>query len=269
MLLVGFCVYFPTSSLAEPSVGFHAALVPERPGHRVSAQFSIQIAGPGGAVPPPLTQASVRYPAGLGLALSGLGIESCTRQTLELIGAQGCPASSIMGEGSAIAEIQFGPDVLSEEAHVSLLRTPERPGDQLAMLFLVDAEHPVSAQPILDGLLSATPPPYGGRIDIAIPPIESLPGASDVALVRIHLVIGPRSLTYYEHVAGKLIPYHPRGLRLPAHCPRGGYPFALALRFLDGSQGTATTSVPCPTLHRPMRRRGDRQLISAARPQGD
>lgn len=250
VLTVAVCAYAPASSLGEQSVRFQAAFSPKRPGQRTSAEFNIQIAAPNGRVPPPLTQASVRYPAGLGLALSGLGIDTCSRQKLEVIGVNGCPASSYIGEGSAMAEIQFGPDILREEAHVSLLRTPEEQGQQLAMLFLVDAEQPVSAQPILNGLLLPASRPYGGRIDIAVPLVESLPGAPYVAVVQIHLVIGPRGLTYYEHVAGKLVPYHPRGLRLPERCPRGGYPFALALGFLDGSSGTATASVPCPRVSR-------------------
>ncbi len=248
VLIVAICAYTPAKSLGDQSVGFHAAFSPTRAGHRTSAEFNIQIAAPNGRVPSPLTQASVRYPAGLGLALSGLGIDTCSRQTLEVIGVSGCPASSYIGEGGAIAEIQFGPDILREEAHVSLLRTREEQGHQLVMLFLVDAEQPVSAQPILNGLLLPASRPYGGRIDIAVPLVESLPGAPYVAVVQIHLVIGPRSLTYYEHVAGKLVPYHPRGLRLPDRCPRGGYPFALALGFLDGTSATATTSVPCPRM---------------------
>jgi hypothetical protein len=248
VLIVAICACAPAPSLSEQSVGFRAAFSPKHPGQRTSAEFNIQITAPSGAVPPPLTQASVRYPEGLGLALSGLGIDTCSRPTLEVIGVDGCPASSFMGEGSAIAEIQFGPDILREQAHVSLLRTPEEHG--LAMLFLVAAEQPVSAQPILGGLLLPAPRPYGGRIDIAVPLVESLPGAPYVAVVQIHLVIGPRGLTYYEHVAGKLVPYHPRGLHLPDRCPRGGYPFALALDFLDGSSGQATTSVPCPATHR-------------------
>jgi hypothetical protein len=263
VLTVAVCAYAPATSRAEQSVRLQAGFSPKRPGQRTSAEFNIQIAAPNGRVPSPLTQASVRYPAGLGLALSGLGIDTCSRETLELIGLGGCPASSYMGEGSAMAEIQFGPEILREQAHIALLRTPEENGQQLAMLFLVNAEEPVSAQPILNGLLLPASRPYGGRIDIAVPLVESLPGAPDVAVVQLHLVIGPRGLTYYEHVGGKLVPYHPRGLRLPNQCPRGGYPFALALGFLDGTSATATASVPCPRASPRLRRL--RRLTRATR----
>ncbi|HTB70395.1 MAG TPA: hypothetical protein VK707_05400, partial [Solirubrobacteraceae bacterium] len=100
------------------------------------------------------------------------------------------------------------------------------------------------------GLLTSSAPPYGGRIDIAVPLIESFPEAPDVSLVQLHLVIGPRGLTYYEHVAGKLVPYKPKGLTLPNRCPRGGYPFALELSFLDGSHAGDATNVPCARLVR-------------------
>jgi len=264
LVLIAGIVSFPAISSGEQSVRFHASLTPKRPGRSTSAEFDIEIAGLRGGVPPPLIEASVRYPAGLGLALSGLGIDTCARRTLELIGARGCPSSSLMGEGSAVAEIQFGPEVVREAAQVSLLRTTEEKGQQLAMFFFVDGETPVSAQPILNGLLAPASGPYGGRIDIAVPLIESLQGASYVSLVQLHLVIGPHSLTYYEHVAGKFIPYHPRGLRLPDRCPRGGYRFALALTFLDGSTGAAATSVPCQRIRRHNRGRA----AHARRPTG-
>jgi hypothetical protein len=244
VLLVANCAFASAPSLGEQSVSLRAAFAPKRPGQETTAEFTIQIAAAAGRVPPPLTQASVRYPAGLGIPLSGLGIDACARQTLEVLGAVGCPAGSFMGEGSAVAEIPLGPDVLREKAHISLVRTPEQ--GQLAMFFFIDAEETVNAQVILDGMLAPASRPYGGRLDIAVPLVTSTPEAPDVAVVQIHLVLGPRGLTYYEHIAGKLVPYHPRGLRLPTRCPRGGYPFALALGFADGSSGRATALVPCP-----------------------
>ncbi|HTB50295.1 MAG TPA: hypothetical protein VK701_04900, partial [Solirubrobacteraceae bacterium] len=99
------CALAPCSFAAE-SVRFHARLAPKRPGRRTTAEFSIDISAENGGVPPPLTGASVRYPEGLGLALSGLGIDTCSRQTLEADGAAGCPADAFMGNGTATAEIK-------------------------------------------------------------------------------------------------------------------------------------------------------------------
>jgi hypothetical protein len=234
---------------SNQTVRFSAAFVPERPGQRTTAEFEVQVDSVGEQSPPPLTEARISYPAGLGIALSGLGIDTCSRQTLEARGAKGCPAGSFMGQGLATAEMQFGPNVVSEPADVLLVRTPQAEGS-LAMLFLINGADPVYAQPLLDGLLVPAPAPYGGALDVSIPLIAGLPGGTDVSVVQIRLVLGPRGLTYYEHVAGKLVPYHPRGLRLPARCPRGGFPFSISLGFLGGGNASASTSVRCPKLHR-------------------
>jgi hypothetical protein len=229
---------------ASPSVQFQASFSPDRPGQRTSAAFDIKISSTDGGVPPPLIAATVRYPAGLAIALSGLGVDACPRLTLEALGIRACPAGSIMGEGSATAAIQFGPELVTESAVVTLVRSPEEQG-QLAMLFLVDAEGPVYATPVMTGSLLAAPAPYGGEIDIGVPLVESLPGAPDVSVVQIRLRLGPRGLVYYEHVDGRFVPYRPLGLRLPGRCPPGGYPFALGLSFQGGSVATANTTVPC------------------------
>jgi hypothetical protein len=231
---------------ASSSVQFRASFSPDRPDQRTSAAFDIKISSTDGGVPPPLIAANVRYPAGLAIALSGLGVDACSRLTLEYFGIGGCPAGSIMGEGSATAAIAFGPEVVRESARVTLVRSPEEHG-QLAMLFLIDGEEPVYATPVMTGSLLAAPAPYGGEIDIGVPLIGSFPGAPDVSVVQIHLRLGPLGLVYYEHVGSRFVPYRPIGLRLPGRCPLGGYPFGLGLRFQDGSSASASTTVRCPT----------------------
>jgi Squalene/phytoene synthase len=41
---------------------------------------------------------------------------------------------------------------------------------------------------------------HGARIHIDVPLVPSLPEAPDVSVVRTHATLGPRGLTYYEHV---------------------------------------------------------------------
>jgi hypothetical protein len=243
-----------STSIAEAStaVQFRASFSPDRPGQRTSAAFDIKISSTNGGVPPPLIAARVRYPAGLAIALSGLGVDACSRLTLEELGIHGCAAGSIMGEGTATAAIEFGPELVRESAVVTLVRSPEEHG-QLAMLFLVNAEEPVYATPVMTGSLSPAPAPYGGEIDIGVPLVESLPGAPDVSVVQIRLRLGPQGLVYYEHVGGRFIPYRPLGLRLPGRCPPGGFPFALGLRFQGGSSASASATVPCPNKKSPSR----------------
>ncbi len=244
------CACLSTTAHAAQSARLHVTFTPERLGQPTTVEINVQIAETTGNVPSPLTSLDVRYPGDLGIADSGLGLATCSQTRLEVFGPEGCPADSRMGRGSALAEIPIGsaevpigPDILHEPAAVTIVRAPEQDG-HIALLLYTSAETPVNAQIVLSGLL--LPAPNGELIHIDVPLVPSLPGAPNVAVVRLHATLGPRGLTYYEHVHGKVIGYHPTGVLLPDHCPRGGFPFAATLTFLDGSQTHARTTVPCP-----------------------
>ncbi len=240
------CAVIPTTADAAQSVRLDATLTPERLGHGTTIGFGFQIAAPANQVPPPLTSVEVLYSADLGISLSGLGLATCTPSTLEALGAEGCPADSRMGYGTALAEIPIGPEIAHETAHLTLLRTRTQNG-HLALLFYAEGAAPISTQILLPGLLLPAPAPFGGRININVPLVPSLPGAPDVAVVKLRSTIGPKHLTYYEHLHGRWVSYHPKGILLPDNCPHGGFPFSAILTFLDGSHTSAYTTVPCPT----------------------
>jgi hypothetical protein len=221
------------------------ALTPERLGHGTTIEFGFRIAAPAGMVPSPLTAIDLSYPAHLGIATSGLGVATCSQATLEEAGAEGCPANSRMGYGTAIAEVQDGPEILKETAATSVFMAPPRDGS-VALLFFADGERPLSAQIVFPGLLLPAPAPFGGDLSITVPRVPSVPGAADVAVVRLRSSIGPRSLTYYEHVGRNVLPYRPKGIVLPPRCPRGGFRFAAAFKFADATGAVARSVVPCP-----------------------
>jgi hypothetical protein len=75
--------------------------------------------------------------------------------------------------------------------------------------------------------------------------ISSVPGGADVSIVRVQTTIGPAGLTYYRHRHGRRVPFHPRGVAVPEHCPHGGFPFAAQFTFQDGSGTSASTTAPC------------------------
>jgi hypothetical protein len=226
-------------------VSLHAAFVPEILGHAATVHFRVQIAPTTELLPPPLTEASIRYPAGLAISLSGLGIEACSPQTLELSGPQGCPPDSLMGEGRAIAEFPVKHQVFRETAQIAILRGAEQEG-HLAMLLYVYEETAVNAELILPTQLFPGSRPFGGRLQIQVPLVTTLPEAPDLAVAEIQLVLGPKDLVYYERVHGKQIRYKPAGIKLPGHCPRGGFPFTIELGFLGGTHSSASTAVSCP-----------------------
>jgi hypothetical protein len=233
------------SALAVPNLTLHAGFNPERLGLSTTVDLRILIAPGDEPIPPPLTQAEVRYPAGLDPELSGLGIDACSATTLEALGIGACPPDSLMGDGQAIAEFLIGRHIVREVADLTAVRTTEQEGHLTMLMYLYD-ETAVSTQLILTGRLLPADGPFAGLLDIHVPLLQSIAGAPDVSVAEIQLGLGPESLTYYENTAGKVIHYIPEGIDLPKRCPRGGFPFAVTLGFVDGSHASARTAVPCP-----------------------
>lgn len=237
---------------ATQTAKLEVGLSPERLGQGTTIKFAFAITATGGGVPSPVTRIELRYPKHFGLVTSGLGLASCTEQILEELGPEGCPSRSLMGEGTAIAEVQVGNEErLQEQAHTAIFMAPLG-GENIHIEFMVNDYSPLSAQLIFPGLLLPASPPYGGNLSIPVPLLESFTEGPDVALVKVSSTIGPLGLTYYEHRHGKYVPYTPSGVVLPSRCPAGGFPFAITFHFADGTSTASTTTVPCP---RPARRR--------------
>jgi hypothetical protein len=246
------CACLPAPALATQSARLDATLTPERLGQGTTVGFGFQIAAPADQVPPPLTEVEVRYPGNLGIALSGIGLADCSPATLATYGPEGCPADSHMGVGSALVEISIGPEIVHETAAVAIVRGPEQNG-RLALLVYATGKTPINAEIVFPGLLLPAPAPFGGQVHIDVPLVPSLPGAPDVAVVRLRATLGPLHLTYYERLDGTTVAYHPKGILLPRSCPRGGFPFEAAFTFQDGSHAHARTVVPCPAHGGPAR----------------
>ena len=90
---------------------------------------------------------------------------------------------------------------------------------------------------------------FGSQLATTVPLVASVPGGPDVSSSASRATIGPSHLTYYKHVHGRRVPFHPRGVSVPERCPRGGFPFAAEFTFQDGSHTSAQTTVPCPPAH--------------------
>lgn len=230
---------------AQQSVRLQAALTPERPGQGTTISFGFQITTPAQHVPSPLTGVAISYPIEFGFALSELGLATCTARTLEAFGPEGCPPNSIMGYGTAVAEIPVGSEIREETAHVTIVRTTKH-SQYLALLICAEGKTPVSTEIVFPGSILPAAAPFGGRLNMSVPLVPSLPGGPDVAIVRFHSTLGPLHLLYIEHVHGRIVKYKPKGIPLPYHCPRGGFPFAAQFAFQNGGNANATTHVPCP-----------------------
>lgn len=222
----------------------HAAFAPYRLGGRTTLSFGFSLAAAPALVPPPLTEIELRYPANLGIGLSGLGMETCSAGALEASGPSGCPADSVMGHGQVLTGIVLGDSRVDESAPITILRAPDQHG-RLGLLFYAEGTSPVIANIVFSGVLLAAPSPFGGQVSIGVPLVPTLPGAPYISVVRLAATLGPRGVTYYERVGGLMLAYRPRGILLPPSCPRGGFHFQADFTFADGSHAFSRARVPC------------------------
>jgi hypothetical protein len=243
----------PSSGLAAQSARLEIGLVPEQLGQGTTIEFGFDIVAIDGGVPSPVTQIDLSYPKHLGIATSGLGVASCTTTLLSELGHDGCPSRSLMGYGTATAEIQVGAEIIKEPAVTTVFMAPLAEGN-INLAFYVSGETPLAADLLFPGLLLPAAPPYGGDLAITVPLLESFPNGPDVALVELRSTIGPLGVTYYQRIHHEFVPYQPDGIILPSSCPSHGFPFAVSFAFADGSHITSRATVPCP--HSPGRRRG-------------
>jgi hypothetical protein len=239
--------WMPAAASATQTARLSATLSPEHLGAGTTIGFGLTIATTTGRVPSPLTRIDLLYPANLGIATSGLGLATCTADTLEVFGPEGCPSQSQMGYGSALIEVPFGPEILHETATSKVFMAHLHQG-HLGLIFYAQADVPVSAEIVFPGLVLPAPQPYGGELSTTIPLVPTLPEAPDAAVVKLSTTLGPEHLIYYERVHGKSIAYHPRGIVLPRICPHGGFQFAAHFTFEDRTHASARTTVPCPQL---------------------
>jgi hypothetical protein len=222
-----------------------ASFSPDRLATPTTIGFTFRLSTLEGVAPPPLSKMSLQLPAGMNYTTTTLGLALCKPQVLQAEGPDGCPANSRLGSGSASVEVPFGTGAGHEIPEIQAVAGPSTSGN-LVVLFYANGLYPVSAQLEFSGEVLPDTGHFGSQLALNVPLVTSVPGGPDVSIVRVQAEIGPRHLTYYKRVHGHRVPFQPRGVAVPEHCPRGGFPFAAEFTFQDSSQTSATTSVPCP-----------------------
>ena len=236
----------PASSV---QASLRASFSPDRLGAPTTISFGFHLSSGEGAAPAPLTALQLRMPAGLNYTSTTLGLSTCDPRKLIASGLAGCPPNSRIGYGQAVVEVPFGTGAGHEIPELQALMGPSSTGN-LVVLFYANGLFPVSAQLTFTGEVLPDHGAYGSQLAAAVPLVASVPGGPDVSIVDVQTTIGPRKLTYYRHRHGRRVAFTPRGVAVPEHCPRHGFPFAAHFSFLDGSETTATTNVPCPATPR-------------------
>jgi hypothetical protein len=235
----------PASAGAAEAVTLHTSFTPDRLGASTTIGFGFDIANTSGGSPAPLTSVSLHLPPGINYLSTTLGLAICQPAELLAHGLAGCSPNSRLGFGSAYVEVPFGQASGHEIPEIQALMGPPHNGN-IVVLFYANGQEPVYAQLVFQGELIAGSETLGGSLNTAVPLIPSVTNGPPVSIVSVQATIGPSHLTYYEHVHGRTVSFHPRGVAVPMRCPRGGFPFSAQFAFQDGSSATAASTVPCP-----------------------
>ena len=239
------CGAAPAVAATSEQATLHASFSPNRLGASTTIGFGFNVSTTEGLAPPPLTSIDLHMPAGMNFTTTTLGLAICSPTSLQERGIAGCPANSRLGFGSASVEVPFGTGSGHELPEIQALMGPPNNGN-MVVLFYANGQTPVFAQLVFKGEVLPSSGIFGSQLATAVPPIPSVPNGPDVSILSVQATIGPSRLTYYKHVHGRLVPFHPVGIAIPERCPHGGFPFSASFVFQDGSTATASTTVPCP-----------------------
>jgi hypothetical protein len=245
------CAGLPAAAGAAETVTLHTSFSPDRLGASTTIGFGFDVASTSGGSPSPLRAVTLRLPPGIDYLSTTLGLAICQPQALLASGLAGCSPNSRLGFGSAYVEVPFGQNSGHEIPDIQALMGPPHNGN-IVVLFYADGREPVYAQLVFEGELIQGSSTLGGSLNTAVPLIPSVTNGPPVSIVSVRTTIGPAHLTYYERVHGRTVRFHPKGVSVPARCPRGGFPFSAQFSFEDGTTATASSTVPCPP---PRRRR--------------
>jgi hypothetical protein len=244
-LLACGCLPAAAAAQAKETATLSTSFSPDRLGVSTTLGFSFKISTTDGLAPPPLNSIDLHMPAGMNYTTTTLGLAICQPETLAKEGLKGCPANSRLGFGEAFVEVPFGNGAGTELPEIQAVMGPSHNGN-IVVLFYANGKTPVSAQLVFRGEVEPASGLFGSQLSTLVPPIPSVPGGNNVAIISVKATIGPEDLTYYKHVHGKLVSFKPLGIGVPEHCPRGGFPFSASFTFEDGSATSASTKIPCP-----------------------
>jgi len=246
LLAVLMCGVAPAIARAVTErASLHASFSPNRLGASTTISFGFHVETVEGTAPPPMTKIDLRMPAGISYTTTTLGLSTCQPQALLEHGIAGCSPNARLGYGTAFVEVPFGVGAGHEIPEVQAVAGPS-PNGNLVVLFYANGLSPVSAQLAFSGEVLAASGVFGTQLAVNVPLVTSVPGGPDVSIVSVQTTIGPSHLTYYRHIHGRKVAFHPKGVSVPERCPQGGFPFAAEFVFQDGSQASAQASVPCP-----------------------
>jgi hypothetical protein len=242
-LLACACLIVTAVAWATETLTTHASFSPDKLGVPTNVSATAEFHSTTTGVPSPASKVIVYLPAGLEIDVRGTG--TCVAAKLEASGPSACPADSRIGFGGGMGLLELAKEVIREPYTLDLFLGPKENG-HLVVLAYVNASSPASFQLVVVAKEIHAPKPYGLGFNIAIPPIPTLPEASNASIETAFLTVGDKNVAYYKKVHGKNKLVHVRGIVVPKTCPSGGFPYKALVSFEDGTSLTNTGAIACP-----------------------
>lgn len=236
------CLIFVGATRAGEAVTIQAGFTPDELGASTNLSVSAKFAVPNEGASP-ARRLTLYAPAGLTVDARGAG--TCTSTALQRLGPSGCPADSRVGFGGGVAVFWLPAGPVRESYTVDFFYAPREHG-RLALLAYASAVAPVAVELVVVARQVPAPKPYGLGLSVEVPPISTIPGATNAALETAFATLGSANVAYYENVRGKRTLVHIRGIVAPRTCPPGGFHTEGIIDFADGSVLTVNPTIPCP-----------------------
>jgi hypothetical protein len=225
---------------SQTSATITPSLSPDHLGARAALTLATRFTAPSaGGVPQPVRKVLLRLPNGLTLDIPKL--RSCSAGILSVRGASACPAASRLGGGKALAEEMLPSQLVTEDVALSAFLGPLDDQGEPTFLMLAQGTTPFVEQMMFSGTAQPDKAPYGERLTMTIPSVQTIPLGPEASLASLSVTIGSPSGQRERHANAVLV---------PGRCPRGGFPFAAQFVYADGSRGEARAAAPCPGRHR-------------------
>jgi hypothetical protein len=242
-LLAGGCLTVAAVAWAAETLTVSVNFDPDRLGVPTNVAVEGKFHSSSGGLPSPITKFTAYLPAGLTIDTRGAG--TCTASKLEASGPAGCPADSRAGFGGGVGLLELAHEIVRESYTLDFFFAGRQDG-RLVLLAYVDGIAPASVEQVLVAREITAPKPYGIGFSVVVPPIATLPDASDASVESAFLTIGSANVAYYEQLHGKKTLVHVRGLVTPKSCPAGGFRLQATIGFADDTSLTVDPTVPCP-----------------------
>jgi len=243
---------FAATAAAAPRVTFQATAIPI-PGFPgtgdilgAGAEVEVQVTISGteyGGFPSPLVGLTIYSPRGVELTSRGFG--SCAPSALEADGPSGCPSSSRAGPtGEGLGVVSFGGERVDEKVSIQSFFAPTG-----GLTFYVLGRTPTFFEVLEKGYWTTASAPYGQKLVVEVPLVETVPGADDASILSFKVKVGA------AYKRGKRTVSY---ITLPESCPKAGAPLQAELKFMNGETVTVAYRQPCPKHKAPSYREGRR-----------